>query len=300
MQAPKFSEYVPARCPCPSCAVPEAGSGSAASRVTLRGALVAAVGAALLAGGAGSAYAEPAPSHAGWDGSKYWYKDATGWWRWTSHRDKYLAHSGGQDTATATSETSGAALRTGGEPQFRGSQGWDPVDGVYWYRSGGHWWWTSHKEKYERHMGTSAGQDGAGPSRGTARPAPRPDQDTHRGGAEAAIAFARSHLGDPYVWGGNGPDGWDCSGLVRAAFQSAGVSLPRVADDQYRASRPLARGELRRGDLVFWSGNGSASGIHHVALYLGDGQYLEAPRPGKSVRISSFDWYAPNMYGRVV
>nr|WP_275405430.1 C40 family peptidase [Streptomyces sp. SID339] len=107
------------------------------------------------------------------------------------------------------------------------------------------------------------------------------------------------HLGDPYVWGGNGPHGWDCSGLVMAAYRQAGIALPRVADAQYRATQPISRGQLRRGDLVFWSSDGSASGVHHVAIYLGGGQYLEAPRPGKNVRVSSFSWYDPNLYGRV-
>ncbi|WP_055551628.1 C40 family peptidase [Streptomyces kanamyceticus] len=307
MQTPRFTEEIPADCGCGHCAATPSAD-RAGQRCGVRGALVAAVGAAVLVGtAAGPAAAEPAPSHAGWDGSKYWYKDATGWWRWTSHYDKYVARTGkaGTHAATGTGKARPAARGTSsGEPTFRGRGGWDATDRVYWYQKAGHWYWTSHRDKYESRTGRSGSH--------AAKPAPRPTGSSSSGGSrghtsgtpsrhgtEAAISYAMSHLGDPYVWGGNGPHGWDCSGLVMAAYRQAGVSLPRVADAQYRATRSLSRGELRRGDLVFWSGNGSSSGIHHVAIYLGGGQYLEAPRPGKSVRISSFSWYNPNMYGRV-
>lgn len=118
-------------------------------------------------------------------------------------------------------------------------------------------------------------------------------------GLEQAVGYALAHLGDPYALGGNGPHRWDCSGLIQQAYRRAGVTLPRIAADQYRATRRIKRGELRRGDLVFWSGNGRASGVHHVAIYLGDGRYLEAARPGTKVRISTFSDYSPNLYGRV-
>ncbi|WP_330328493.1 C40 family peptidase [Streptomyces sp. NBC_00536] len=293
MPAPRFTDDIPTDCTCAGCATTGPGSGAESwyrSCRPVRGAVVAAVGATLLIGaGAGSAAAEPAPAGAGWDGSKYWYKDGSGWWRWTSHYDKYVAHSGRTDSpAPSTART--------GEPTFRGRAGWDSTDRVYWYQDRTGWWrWTSHRDKYERNTGGSGGSGGSstpsGGSSGSGTPV--------RQGTESAIAFANSHLGDPYVWGGNGPHGWDCSGLVQAAYRSAGINLPRVADDQYRATTPISRSELRRGDLVFWSSDGSASGIHHVAVYLGDSRYLEAPRPGKQVRISTFDAYNPNLYGRV-
>ncbi|MFD3941852.1 C40 family peptidase [Streptomyces sp. NPDC058579] len=304
LRTPEFTEAVPDRCDCVVCA--RTASRTAArterQRCSVRGAVVAAVGAAVLVGAAaGTAAAEPAPSRAGWDGSKYWYKDETGWWRWTSHYDKYRAKSGqagGRSSNNGRQQAGGSGGTRTSEPVFRGRQGWDPVDRVYWYERNGAWWWTSHRDKYERHAGgggsarpAGGGSGGSGSSRGTGTPV--------RYGTEAAIAYAMNHLGDPYVWGGNGPHGWDCSGLVKAAYQSAGISLPRVADSQYRATTPISRSELRRGDLVFWSSNGRASGIHHVAVYLGGGQYLEAPRPGKNVRISSFGNYNPNLYGRV-
>ncbi|MFE0174195.1 C40 family peptidase [Streptomyces sp. NPDC059002] len=303
MQTPRFTEEIPADCACGHCAAAPSAARESGHRCGVRGALVAAVGAAVLVGGAsGTASAEPAPSHAGWDGAKYWYKDATGWWRWTSHYDKYLARSGKTGAHKTPKSTSSRRSSASAEPTFRGRQGWDATDRVYWYNKAGHWYWTSHRDKYERYTGRSGGH--------TAKPAPHRGGSGHAGGGqgsgtpsrhgtEAAISFAMSHLGDRYVWGGNGPHGWDCSGLVMAAYRQAGISLPRVADAQYRATRPISRDQLRRGDLVFWSSNGSSSGIHHVAIYLGGGQYLEAPRPGKNVRVSSFSWYNPNMYGRV-
>lgn len=116
---------------------------------------------------------------------------------------------------------------------------------------------------------------------------------------EAAIAFALAHIGDPYVLGGVGPRRWDCSGLIQQAYRKAGVRLPRIAADQYRATIRVTRSSLRRGDLVFWTNNGRISGIHHAAIYLGGGRYIEAPRPGRKVRISTFSYYNPNLYGRV-
>ncbi|MFD4632698.1 C40 family peptidase [Streptomyces sp. NPDC058284] len=308
MQTPtRFTEEVPADCACGHCAAATAGPAEQQRCGGVRGAVVAAVGAAVLVGAAtGTASAEPAPSHAGWDGSKYWYKDASGWWRWTSHHAKYLARSGKGAVTSPGKGTSPGRRRTASapapaEPTFRGRPGWDATDRVYWYRKAGHWYWTSHRDKYERRTGRSDEPHGTnrGTSHGTGSRTPSTTGIPRRHGTEAAISYAMSHLGDPYVWGGNGPRGWDCSGLVMAAYRQAGISLPRVADAQYRAGRPISRSELRRGDLVFWSGDGSASGIHHVAIYLGGGQYLEAPRPGRNVRVSSFSQYNPNLYGRV-
>ncbi|MGW2249316.1 C40 family peptidase [Kitasatospora sp. NPDC001660] len=106
-------------------------------------------------------------------------------------------------------------------------------------------------------------------------------------------------MGKPYVWGGNGPSGYDCSGLVQQAYRRSGMSLPRVADDQYAATTSISAGQSRRGDLVFWSDSGRASGIHHVGTYLGGGTFVEAPRPGGAVRISTLNGgYSPTHFGR--
>lgn len=101
------------------------------------------------------------------------------------------------------------------------------------------------------------------------------------GAAKKAIAFAMSQLGDPYVYGGTGPDGWDCSGLVMKAYAAAGVSLPRVVGPQMAAGRRISASELQPGDLVAYPS------MSHIGIYLGGGKVIHAPRPGKSVEITS-------------
>lgn len=99
------------------------------------------------------------------------------------------------------------------------------------------------------------------------------------GNAQAAVAFALSQLGDPYVYGGAGPDAWDCSGLTQAAWAAAGVSLPRTVGPQSNAGTRIPMSELQPGDLVAFSS------MSHIGMYLGNGQVIHAPRPGKTVEI---------------
>ncbi|WP_049650144.1 C40 family peptidase [Kitasatospora sp. MY 5-36] len=238
-----------AGCGCPNCVVRPRTARSAAaaggSRIhrAVRGTclattVLAGAGVVGLTAGAGSAHA--AAGKQGWDGSKYWFKNGSGEWRWTSHYDVYASRTG----------QSGGSARTPAQPA-------PPA------------------------------------SRPSANPAPA------SGNMESAIDYALAQLGKPYVWGGNGPSGYDCSGLVQQAYRRAGISLPRVADDQYAATTPISAGQLRRGDLVFWSDSGRASGIHHVGIYLGGNKFVEAPRPGTTVRISTLSQgYYPTHFGR--
>jgi peptidoglycan DL-endopeptidase CwlO len=116
------------------------------------------------------------------------------------------------------------------------------------------------------------------------------------GGAAIAIAYAKAQLGKPYVWGAAGPDAFDCSGLTMRALAAAGVSVPRVAGAQYSALPSVAVSQVRAGDLLFWSSGGS---IYHVAMYIGGGQMIQAPRPGESVEIVSVSyWIAPDLAAR--
>ena len=116
---------------------------------------------------------------------------------------------------------------------------------------------------------------------------------------ERAVAFAKAQLGEPYVWGADGPDSWDCSGLTMRAWQAGGVSLPHYSVAQYEQSTPIAPSDLRRGDLVFWGDSNDSSSIYHVAIYLGDGQIIHAPRTGRDVEIVSlYYWVPPNFYAR--
>ncbi|NEA99888.1 C40 family peptidase [Streptomyces sp. SID13726] len=102
--------------------------------------------------------------------------------------------------------------------------------------------------------------------------------------AAAAVSYAYSKLGSPYVWGATGPNAFDCSGLIQAAYRSAGVSLPRTTYAQIDAGRRVSRSELRPGDLVFFY-----SGISHVGLYIGNGRMIHAPNPSAPVREAPID-----------
>lgn len=104
--------------------------------------------------------------------------------------------------------------------------------------------------------------------------APEPDSR-----AAAAFAAARSALGRPYVWGANGPYGFDCSGLMQWSYAQAGVGLPRTSQAQRYAGRQVPLSEARPGDLVLYRDDAS-----HVGMYAGNGQVIHAPYPGAPVR----------------
>ncbi|HEU4567167.1 MAG TPA: NlpC/P60 family protein [Marmoricola sp.] len=135
----------------------------------------------------------------------------------------------------------------------------------------------------------------SGGSTGPTTPAPQPignPAPPPKKTVEAAIDFAKAQLGKPYLWGGTGPDRFDCSGLMLRAWQAAGVYLPRTSRQQYWAGTPVAVTNLKRGDLLFWSYDGTPGGIHHVALYLGKGRFIESPHTGSYVRFNSiYTWF---------
>jgi cell wall-associated NlpC family hydrolase len=107
--------------------------------------------------------------------------------------------------------------------------------------------------------------------------------------AAAAVRFAVAQIGTPYLWGGEGPGGFDCSGLVQAAYQAAGVALPRVAQQQYDAGPRLQPGEaVQPGDLVFFGSD--TRHITHVGIVVGPGEMVDAPHAGATVRRESFNW----------
>lgn len=117
--------------------------------------------------------------------------------------------------------------------------------------------------------------------------------------AQAAIAAASTQLGKPYVYGGSGPDVWDCSGLTQWAYRQVGVYLPRTAAEQYLAvPTKVPLGELEPGDLLFWATDlSNPATIHHVAIYVGNGQMLAAPHTGTTVRIQPV--YLDGYFGAV-
>ena len=129
-------------------------------------------------------------------------------------------------------------------------------------------------------------------------PAPSPPP-APSGGANQAIAFAKAQIGEPYSWGAAGPGSWDCSGLTMKAWASAGRSLPHWSVGQYQATSHISSSQLRPGDLLFWGSSSSSSSIHHVAMYLGGGMMIHAPRTGQDVQIvSMYYWIPPNFFGR--
>jgi cell wall-associated NlpC family hydrolase len=107
--------------------------------------------------------------------------------------------------------------------------------------------------------------------------------------ALAAINYACGQRGLPYVWGGNGPQdggGFDCSGLTKAAYATAGISLPRTAQTQYDTGPHVPAGQsLLPGDLVFY---GTTTNVHHVGLYLGGGMMIDAPDFGQRVKTEPY------------
>ena len=112
------------------------------------------------------------------------------------------------------------------------------------------------------------------------------------GSADAVIATARQYVGMPYVWGGSSPadGGMDCSGLVQHVYGQHGIDLPRVSADQARAGTAVASmAEARPGDLIAWDNSGRNVGADHIAIYLGDGMMLEAPRTGLDIRVISIE-----------
>ncbi|MFE9627153.1 NlpC/P60 family protein [Streptomyces sp. NPDC006527] len=123
----------------------------------------------------------------------------------------------------------------------------------------------------ERAAYDRASRSGRMPGLGDAVPA--------SGRAAAAVAAARSALGRPYVWGANGPSGFDCSGLTQWSYAQAGVSLPRTSQAQAHAGRRVPLSQARPGDLVTYRSDAS-----HVGMYVGNGQVIHAPYPGAPVR----------------
>lgn len=108
-----------------------------------------------------------------------------------------------------------------------------------------------------------------------------------------ALAYARAQLGDPYLWAAEGPDRFDCSGLIYAAYRSAGYyGLPRVSRDQYYATRTrtVSRTALLPGDLLFFASGTSWTTIHHMGMYVGGGKMIHAPTTGDVVKISTVRW----------
>src|SRR5262245_32308438 len=107
------------------------------------------------------------------------------------------------------------------------------------------------------------------------------------------VRIARKYVGTPYRWGGSGPSGFDCSGLVRYVYAQVGVELPHNAAKQYALGAPVARADLQPGDIVFFDR------LRHNGIYVGEGRFIHARQTGKRVAIAGLDeaWYAERWVG---
>ena len=101
---------------------------------------------------------------------------------------------------------------------------------------------------------------------------------------QVAVDTALAQVGKPYVWGGTGPDGYDCSGLTWSAYQAAGVNIPRTSKMQSTAGVPVAKADLQPGDLIFFY-----DPVSHVGMYIGDGQMVHSSTYGQPVAVVPVD-----------
>lgn len=143
--------------------------------------------------------------------------------------------------------------------------------------------------------------------RGTRTIATRPIDDTRRAASAAEIAdrtiqLGERYIGTPYVWGGESPDGFDCSGFVQYVYRRQGIELPRVSRDQAHAGRalPTSLSGIARGDLLFFASDGR--NVSHVGIYAGDGRMLHSSSSGRGVRYDDLGagrggWYVNHLVG---
>ncbi|MFJ4853709.1 C40 family peptidase [Streptomyces sp. NPDC088730] len=124
-----------------------------------------------------------------------------------------------------------------------------------------------------------------------------PASSSASGSAASVVSFVQMQVGDAYVSGGTGPNSWDCSGLVQAAFRTVGVDLPRVSQSQSTAGTQVGLGNLQPGDILYWGGAGSA---YHVGVYVGGGQFVGAQNSSTGVVQKSLDYDPPSGAVRVL
>ncbi|MFC9591276.1 C40 family peptidase [Streptomyces sp. NPDC056944] len=146
---------------------------------------------------------------------------------------------------------------------------------------------------------TSTSNDSGSSSSDSGSTASENDSQTQApsGSAAAIVAFARAQIGDAYVSGGTGPNSWDCSGLVQAAYKAAGIDLPRISYQQSSMGTSVSLSNLQPGDVLYW---GSRSGSYHVAIYVGGGKYVGAQNPSSGVVEHTMDWDTPSGAVRIL
>jgi cell wall-associated NlpC family hydrolase len=150
-------------------------------------------------------------------------------------------------------------------------------------------------EKRAAEIARQQEHDKGGSGSGVDDPGPVPSGSPAQGHStaaqgRAAVRYAKAQLGKPYEWGASGPDTFDCSGLTMMAWRHAGIRLDHYSAAQYDEGTHVSRSELRPGDLVFYADNtNDPSTIHHVGIYVGGGQMINAPQTGDVVKYASID-----------
>lgn len=144
---------------------------------------------------------------------------------------------------------------------------------------------------------TLSASTGSSGSSASSSSSPSYSSSSATGSAAAVVAFAKAQVGDAYVPGGTGPNSWDCSGLVQAAFRSVNIDLPRVSQSQSTAGTQVSLSNLQPGDILYW---GSAGSAYHVAIYIGGGQFVGAQNSNTGTVQRSMDYDMPTGAVRVL
>jgi cell wall-associated NlpC family hydrolase len=127
------------------------------------------------------------------------------------------------------------------------------------------------------------GANGAPEAQGATSPG-----DSSKG--QQLVDEAKKHLGAKYVYGAEGPDTFDCSGLIQYVAKKFGINLPRVASDQAKAGQEVSKGDLQPGDLVYFKGTtGDPNKVSHIGMFIGGGKFIHAPKTGDVVKISDLN-----------